>query len=164
MARKCYPATDPREWISRPRSNLALAQAEVTRALFEDLCFEAQQVDEMAIKAVFVHRRVPFPFVHELDRLLELLEHNGVSIPRYVKGSRELTANEPFMPLLLFRSLSGSLNDEFANDGHRQEEMLWVVEKRYEPELLVEFAGGFVDGIDLDGTNTKLFRQAFGSS
>jgi HEPN domain-containing protein len=91
MARKRYPPTDPREWLRRDKSNLALARAEATGALFEDLCFEAQQVAEKAIKGVFASRGLPFPFIHDLDRLLQLLEHNGVKIPRYVKDSRELT-------------------------------------------------------------------------
>jgi HEPN domain-containing protein len=91
MARKRYPPTDPREWLNRAKSNLALARADDTGALLEDLCFEAQQVAEKAVKAVFVHRGVAFPFIHDLDRLLLLLEHHGVKIPRYVKDSKELT-------------------------------------------------------------------------
>jgi HEPN domain-containing protein len=56
MARKRYPPTDPREWLNRARSNLALAKSGTVGALLEDLCFEAQQAAEKAVKAVFVHR------------------------------------------------------------------------------------------------------------
>jgi len=81
MARKRYPPTDPRERLVRAKSNLALARADTVGALLEDLCFEAQQVAEKAVKAVFVHRGVTFPFIHDLDRLLQLLEQNGIKIP-----------------------------------------------------------------------------------
>jgi HEPN domain-containing protein len=54
MARKRYPPTDPREWLNRAQSNLALAQNVTADAMFEDLCFEAQQAAEKAIKGVFI--------------------------------------------------------------------------------------------------------------
>jgi hypothetical protein len=38
--------------------------------LLEDLCFDAQQAAEKAIKAVFIRRGERFPFVHDLDDLL----------------------------------------------------------------------------------------------
>jgi HEPN domain-containing protein len=61
MARKRYPPTDPREWLNRAKSNLALAKNDTVDVFPEDLCFEAQQAAEKAIKAVFVHRGVSFP-------------------------------------------------------------------------------------------------------
>jgi HEPN domain-containing protein len=62
MARKRYPPTDPREWLNRARSNLALAKTNALGVLLEDLCFEAQQAAEKAIKAVFIHRALSFPY------------------------------------------------------------------------------------------------------
>ncbi len=91
MARKRYPPTDPREWLIRARSNLALARNDTVGALFEDHCFDAQQAAEKAIKAVFVHRGVGFPYVHDLEELLKRLERSGVKIPKYVKQSDELS-------------------------------------------------------------------------
>jgi HEPN domain-containing protein len=91
MGRRRYPPNDPREWLNRARSNLALAQAETAGALLEDLCFEAQQCAEKAVKAVFVHRGARFPYIHDLDRLLQLLEQDGLKVPRYVKQSHQLT-------------------------------------------------------------------------
>lgn len=86
---------------------MALARAEATGALLEDLCFEAQQVAEKSIKAVFVHRGVTFPFIHDLDRLLQLLEHHGVKVPRYVKDSRELTR---FAVVMRYPGFSGPVS------------------------------------------------------
>jgi HEPN domain-containing protein len=92
MAHKRYPPTDPREWLNRARSNLAIASSDTVGALLEDLCFEAQQAAEKAIKAVFVHRGVHFPYIHDLDKLLERLEGTGIKIPKYIRQADELSA------------------------------------------------------------------------
>lgn len=96
MARKRYPPTDPREWLNRAKSNLALAKSKTAGALLEDLCFEAQQAAEKAVKAVFVSQAVGFPFIHNLKKLLEGLERSGVKIPKYLWKAEDLS---PFAAL-----------------------------------------------------------------
>lgn len=91
MARKRLPPTDPREWLNRARSNLTRARRTMSGVYLEDLCFDAQQAAEKAIKAMFVHHNVSFPFVHDLARLLGLLEQSGFRVPKYVKQADELT-------------------------------------------------------------------------
>ena len=86
-----FPPDDPREWLNRARSNLALAKNRVPDAYLEDLCFEAQQAAEKAIKAVMIARKVEFPYVHDLARLLSLLDAVGESIPETVRRAEELT-------------------------------------------------------------------------
>jgi HEPN domain-containing protein len=88
MSRKRYPPDDPREWLNRARGNLVRARAKTPGMFLEDLCFDAQQCAE---KAVFVSRRETFPFIHSLKRLLDLLEQNGVKIPKYVWETEKLT-------------------------------------------------------------------------
>ena len=44
-----FSPDDPREWLNRARSNLALAKNRIPGAYLEDLCFEAQQAAEKAI-------------------------------------------------------------------------------------------------------------------
>jgi hypothetical protein len=51
------PPDDPREWINRARSNLVRAQTTLPGVYLEDLCFDAQQAAEKAIKAVLIARR-----------------------------------------------------------------------------------------------------------
>ena len=41
-----FQPDDPREWLNRARSNLALAKSRAPGAYLEDLCFEAQQAAE----------------------------------------------------------------------------------------------------------------------
>jgi len=57
----------------------------------EDLCFDAQQSAEKAVKAVFIGRGEHFPYTHELKKLLGRLKKNGVKIPRYIEAAEELT-------------------------------------------------------------------------
>jgi HEPN domain-containing protein len=81
MARKRRPADDPVEWLNRARSNLIRAKADirVPHVYLEDLCFDAQQAAEKAIKAVLMKRGVRFPFIHDLGDLLDLVsEGRGI--------------------------------------------------------------------------------------
>lgn len=86
-----FPPDDPREWLNRARSSLAQAKNRVPDVYLEDLCFDAQQAAEKAIKAVMIRRCVEFPYVHDLDRLLSLLEEDGEVVPVAVRQSDELT-------------------------------------------------------------------------
>lgn len=54
---------DPVEWLNRARSNLQRARLDVRLddVYLEDLCFDAQQAAEKAIKAVMIHRGIDFP-------------------------------------------------------------------------------------------------------
>jgi len=82
---------DPREWLNRARSNLARAKAKIPDAYLEDLCFDAQQAAEKAIKAVLLKKGVAFPYVHDLARLLTLLGEAGEEIPEAVRRAEDLT-------------------------------------------------------------------------
>ena len=85
------PPDDPREWIRRAKSNLRIAQKFDPEVELADLCFEAQQCAEKAIKAVFLKLGQNFPFTHDIHRLLRLLEQGGQRVPQYVNASTELT-------------------------------------------------------------------------
>ena len=91
MAGKRLGPTDPREWLNRARSNLSRARRSMRDVYLEDLCFDAQQCAEKAIKAMFLHRGVAFPYIHDLAHLLGLLEASGLKVPKYVKQASSLT-------------------------------------------------------------------------
>ena len=57
----------------------------------EDLCFQAQQAAEKAIKAVLIDRGIEFPHVHDLSRLVSILELSGEAIPEEVRQAGDLT-------------------------------------------------------------------------
>ncbi len=85
---------DPGEWLRRARSNLARARAGRVSpdVLFEDVCFDAQQAAEKAVKAVLVHRRIPFARTHSIADLLFQAVSAGVSVPEEVRQAVILTA------------------------------------------------------------------------
>lgn len=91
MNEERLPPDDPREWLNRARSNLARARSEIEGVYLEDLCFDAQQAAEKAIKAVLVHEKTRFPYVHDLAELLTLVEQAGQTIPEFVKQAARLT-------------------------------------------------------------------------
>ena len=86
-----FPPDDPREWLNRARSNLARAKSRIPDAYLEDLCFDAQQAAEKAIKAVMIRRGIDFPYIHDLARLMMTLETRGEHIPDRVRQAAKLT-------------------------------------------------------------------------
>ncbi len=87
------PPDDPREWLNRARSNLARAKATrgVPDVYLEDICFDAQQAAEKAIKAVLVLKGVDFPKTHDIADLVSLVADSGVPVPPEIAAAAELT-------------------------------------------------------------------------
>jgi len=57
----------------------------------EDLCFDAQQAAEKALKALCIARGIDFPYVHDLGRLITLLRNEGQPVPESVAEVGRLT-------------------------------------------------------------------------
>jgi HEPN domain-containing protein len=91
MPHERRPPDDPREWINRARSNLVRAQAMLPGVYLEDLCFDAQQAAEKAIKAVLIVRGAIFPPIHDLAGLLTILGQNDEAIPPAIADAARLT-------------------------------------------------------------------------
>jgi HEPN domain-containing protein len=82
----------PSDWLRRSRSDLALAKVPLPRgALYEDLCFHAQQAAEKAIKSVYRAEGYEFRYTHDLTELLDGLARNGVPVPKEVREAGDLT-------------------------------------------------------------------------
>lgn len=94
MAPEQRDPTSPAEWLRRARSNLARAAAGrvAQEVLYEDLCFDAQQAAEKAIKAVLIHRKVAFPKTHAIVDLLTLVQQSGVHVPEDIRHGGILSA------------------------------------------------------------------------
>ncbi len=82
---------DPQEWLQRARSNLTRARHRIQGVYLEDLCFDAQQAAEKALKALLISLGVRFPRTHDLASLLTLIERSGLSIPEAVLEAAALT-------------------------------------------------------------------------
>jgi len=85
--------TEGAEWLRRARSNLARARAgrSSPEVLYEDLCFDAQQAAEKAIKALLVEHKMSFPKTHAIMDLLTLLQQSGVVVPEEIRRAGLLT-------------------------------------------------------------------------
>ena len=78
-------------WLRRARSNLAIAKTGRREGvLLEDLCFEAQQSAEKALKALLIYLRGEYPRTHAFNVLLMQLEVHQ-EVPRAVREVIELT-------------------------------------------------------------------------
>lgn len=86
-----YPHDDPREWMNRAKSNLARARLRVPEAYLEDLCFDAQQAAEKALKAVMMSRGIDFPYTYDIARLLAVLQVDGMALPDSMLRAARLT-------------------------------------------------------------------------
>ena len=84
---------NPKGWLARAHSNLLLAESGQQRGVFlEDLCFEAQQAAEKALKAVCLFYKIEFPKTHSLITLTALLEQAGIQLPPDVQEADPLTS------------------------------------------------------------------------
>ena len=70
---------------------MARAHNRVPDAYIEDLCFDAQQAAEKALKALMIRRGIDFPYIHDLARLMDILEAQGERIPATVQRAVRLT-------------------------------------------------------------------------
>lgn len=78
-------------WIQRAESNLRLAKkGNVEGVVYEDLCFEAQQAAEKALKALLIYFGDEFPRVHSFTVLLERLQ-KYIVLPPNVEDVIELS-------------------------------------------------------------------------
>jgi len=93
MTSERLPPDNPREWLNRARSNLVQAREgfHLEEVYLEDLCFQAQQAAEKAVKAVLIDSGIRFPFTHDLASLLSLIEREEIQIPESVRRSAGLT-------------------------------------------------------------------------
>ena len=89
--RKPLPPDDPVEWLNRAKSSLALARQQSSEIYPEDLCFQAQQAAEKAIKAIFISKHLVFPYIHDLLQLMAVLEKSGTPIPQNIKATAKLS-------------------------------------------------------------------------
>ncbi len=82
----------PTEWLKRAKSNLIRAQQPRPQGVFrEDLCFDAQQAVEKALKGVLIFYGIPFRFVHDIAELLTRLERGGIELPEEICSAASLS-------------------------------------------------------------------------
>lgn len=91
MSREALGADDPKRWMDFAGTDLRMAKEGLKHGYrLEPLCFHAQQAVEKAFKAILLGRRIAFPKIHDLDKLMDLLPPDLVPPPG-VKASALLT-------------------------------------------------------------------------
>jgi len=87
------PPDDPQEWLSRAKSSLAIARegTGISGARLEDLCFQAQQAAEKALKGLLIYLHQSFPPVHNLAVLVSLLEKADQDVPNKIRQAVDLS-------------------------------------------------------------------------
>jgi HEPN domain-containing protein len=85
--------TDPLAWLMRAKGNLNLAEkaGRLKGILLEDLCFNAQQAAEKALKAICLAQGLDIPKTPSLIQLMDILEMRGIEIPKNVRDADILT-------------------------------------------------------------------------
>ncbi|HEY9593093.1 MAG TPA: HEPN domain-containing protein [Spirochaetia bacterium] len=82
-----------RQWLVHAGSNLAQAKLGEGKAevLLDDLCFQAQQATEKALKALCVLLNIQFPRTHDIGYLIDQIRETGMEIPEDINSARILT-------------------------------------------------------------------------
>ncbi len=82
-----------RQWLAHANSNLAQARLGEGKAevLLDDLCFQAQQAAEKALKALCVFLNIQFPQTHDIGYLIDQIRETGTEIPDGINSARILT-------------------------------------------------------------------------
>jgi len=79
------------EWIERAKSSLELAQVKIIHYIqYEDLCFQAQQAVEKALKGLLIFYSVEPEFTHNIELLIDELK-KFTDIPEKINEATQLT-------------------------------------------------------------------------
>ena len=82
-----------KEWLHRAKSNMARANAGRVSPdiLYEDLCYDAQQAVEKALKSMCIIFEIVFPKTNDIAYILELPEKGSVRVPTELQDAKLLT-------------------------------------------------------------------------
>lgn len=109
-------ANSPLRWLEDARADLALASIPLPEGVqYEQLCFHAQQAAEKSLKAVFLRNNVEFPFTHNLQELLNLLQ-KSVTIPIELRDVVDLN---PYAVLTRYPGEMEPVSEEDYKDAIR---------------------------------------------
>ena len=87
-------AGTPADWMTHARSNLARARApKPAEVLWEDVCFDAEQAAEKAIKALLLHKGIAIP--EDIRKADDLTDYaTAARYPGFPRGIAETDFRE----------------------------------------------------------------------
>jgi HEPN domain-containing protein len=77
-------------WLDRAKSSYDLSKNSIYGVFYEDLCYQAQQAVEKALKGLLIYYGIEPEFTHNIGIILKKLEKQ-VEIPENIKESTDLT-------------------------------------------------------------------------
>jgi HEPN domain-containing protein len=83
---------DPAEWLKRAKSSLIQAKTTTEGVYLEDLCFNAHQAVEKALKALLLKLGGKFPFTHDIVRLNTEIEKKLKALPPELANAEFMSA------------------------------------------------------------------------
>jgi HEPN domain-containing protein len=116
----------PHDWLNHAKSDLRLSKLAWKEGILpEQICFHAQQAAEKALKAVLVHKNVDFPFTHDLDQLVEVAKHAGMTIPEKLHDIGILT---PYAVQTRYPGFWGEISDAEVGEAVdlAEETLIWA--------------------------------------
>jgi len=120
---------DPAVWLARADSALALARVGTVgpQVLREDLCFQAQQAVEKALKGLLIARTQDYPKTHDLGKLLTLLRVAGVRVPPELDPAADLSV---YAVVTRYPGAPGVTQEDYADALRLAEAVVdWVREQ-----------------------------------
>lgn len=90
MSRRIHETA--KQWLKRAESNLIRASEKKSPSVYwEDLCFDAQQAAEKALKGIYIYYGKSFSRTHDIGELLENLGGFLHDIPEDLEEAQELS-------------------------------------------------------------------------
>jgi len=115
LPRESRDAVSPHEWLKHARSDIRLARLALNEEILpEQICFHAQQAAEKALKAVLLHRKVDFPFTHDLEQLVDVAQNAGITIPDDLSDIGSLT---PYAVQARYPGFWGEITDSDLDEA-----------------------------------------------
>jgi HEPN domain-containing protein len=131
MTKRRLQPDNPAEWLNRAKSSLALAKQRSSEIYLEDLCYQSQQAAEKAIKAVYISKKLVFPYIHDIAQLLASLDNSGVNIPREIKSASKLTL---YAAQTRYPGLENPVSEEEYEEAVALAELVVAWADRYMPQ------------------------------
>lgn len=104
-------------WLAFAREDLQMAELALTAAIYNQVCFHAQQCVEKAVKALLAAREIQPPRTHRLGDLLPMLTPNPLE-----KRALDIQLMDRFyIPTRYPDALPGILPEGLPNEADAQE-------------------------------------------
>ncbi len=123
-----------RAWVRRAESDLGIVEMCLARGRSLDAaCFHAQQAAEKYIKAYLTHNEKEFPFIHNLEKLIQLCSEPDPTFRAIAGAGEELT---PYAVLARYDTDFWPSSDMAREAGEAAKKIKSFVLDRLPPDII----------------------------